>query len=164
MFGLEKRVNILDFIGFNGPLILSGIACVLMFKKTGVLLTYFIFLGLGLFLSKIVKQFIKEPRPDRPLAYFTNESQLYSNEEMFGMPSSHATLAAFSVAYFYLVLGKWTNPVFIVSLIIYGLTLYQRWKYRRHTVAQLITGTILGLTVAAIGYFFNTNKFLKINK
>jgi membrane-associated phospholipid phosphatase len=154
MFVLEKRVTILDFIGFNGPLILSGIACVLMFKKTGVLLTYFVFLGVSLFLSKLAKQFIKEPRPTRPLAYFTNESYLYSNEEKYGMPSAHATLAAFSVAYFYLFLRKWTDPVFIVSVIIWALTLYQRWKYRRHTVLQLIAGTVLGLTVGAIGYFF----------
>jgi len=154
MFVLEKRVTILDFIGFNGPLILSGIACVLMFKKTGVLLTYFVFLGVSLFLSKLAKQFIKEPRPTRPLAYFTNESYLYSNEEKYGMPSAHATLAAFSVAYFYLFLRKWTDPVFIVSVIIWALTLYQRWKYRRHTILQLIAGTVLGLTVGAIGYFF----------
>ena len=164
MFGLEKRVTIIDFIGFNGPLILSGIACVLMFKKTGFLLTYFLFLGFSLFLSKIIKNVVKEPRPTRPLPYFTNESYLYSNEEMFGMPSAHATLAAFSIAYFYLFLGKWTDPLFIISTIIYALTLYQRWKYRRHTIAQLIAGTVLGLTVGAIGYFFNTNKFLKINK
>jgi len=155
MFCLEKRVTILDFIGFNGPLILSGIACILMFKKVGVLLTYFIFLGLSLFLSKIAKQFIKEPRPDRPLAYFVNESHLYSNEETYGMPSAHATLVAFSLAYFYLFLGKWTNPLFIVSLIIYVLTLYQRWKYRRHTILQLIAGTVLGLSVAAIGFLQN---------
>ena len=154
MFGLKKRVTILDFIGFNGPLILSGIACVLMFKNTGVLLTYFIFLGLGLFLSKIIKNILKEPRPTRPLAYFVNESHLYSNEEMFGMPSAHATLSAFSVAYFYLFLSKCTNPFFIVSLIIYALTLYQRWKYRRHTILQLFAGTVLGLTMGAIGYFF----------
>ena len=147
MFGLEKRVTILDFIGFNGPLILSGIACVLMFKKTGVLLTYFLFLGLSLFLSKIAKQLIKEPRPDRPLAYFVNESHLYLNEESYGMPSAHAALAAFSVTYFYSFLRKWTDPIFIVSMIIYGLTLYQRWKYRRHTILQLFAGTVLGLTI-----------------
>lgn len=155
MFGLEKRVTILDFIGFNGPLILSGIACVLMFKKTGFLLTYFLFLGLSLFLSKIIKRIVKEPRPTRPLAYFTNESHLYSNEETYGMPSAHATLAAFSVSYFYLFLGKWTDPLFIISTIIYGLTLYQRWKYRRHTILQLFAGTVLGLTVGAVGSLQN---------
>jgi len=155
MFGLEKRVTILDFIGFNGPFVLSGIACVLMFKKTGFLLTYFIFLGLSIFLSKIAKQLIKESRPDRPLAYFVNESHLYLNEESYGMPSAHATLAAFSVTYFYLFLGKGTNPFFIVSMIIYGLTLYQRWKYRRHTILQLIAGTVLGLTVGVIGSMQN---------
>jgi membrane-associated phospholipid phosphatase len=155
MFGLEKRVTILDFIGFNGPFVLSGIACILMYKKVVVLLTYFIFLGLSLFLSKIAKQLIKEPRPDQPLAYFVNESHLYSNEESYGMPSAHATLAAFSVIYFYLFLGKWTDPVFIVSMIIYGLTLYQRWKYRRHTILQLIAGTVLGLTVGVIGSLQN---------
>jgi membrane-associated phospholipid phosphatase len=155
MFGLEKRVTILDFIGFNGPLILSGIACVLMFKKAGFLLTYFVFLGLCIFISKIIKHILKEPRPTRPLAYFANESHLYSNEETYGMPSAHATLAAFSVTYFYLFLGKWTDPVFIVSVMIWGLTLYQRWKYRRHTILQLIAGTVLGLTVGAIGSLQN---------
>jgi membrane-associated phospholipid phosphatase len=71
------------------------------------------------------------------------------------MPSAHATLAAFSVIYFYLFLGKWTDPVFIVSMIIYGLTLYQRWKYRRHTILQLFAGTVLGVTVGVIGSLQN---------
>jgi membrane-associated phospholipid phosphatase len=152
MFGLEKHVTVFDFIGFNGPLIMCGLAVLLLHQRIVVLLGYFFFLVVGLFLSKILKQFLKQPRPTRPLAYFTNESHLYSNEENYGMPSTHATLAAFSLAYFYLFIRKEDAPLFIISAIIYALTLYQRWKYRRHTILQIFAGTILGLTVGTIGY------------
>jgi len=151
MFGLEKHVTVLDFIGFNGPLIMCGLAVVIMYKKPTVLLTYFLFLGIGLLSSKILKQFIKEPRPDGPLHYFKNESYLYTNEENYGMPSTHATLVAFSLSYFYLSLIKSATIPFIISVAVYALTLYQRWKYRRHTILQLFAGTILGFTVGAIG-------------
>lgn len=153
MFGLEKRVTVLDFVGFNGPFIMCGLAVLLLNQRIVFLLGYFFFLGVGLLLSKMIKQFIKEPRPEDPLNYFKNESHLYTNEENYGMPSTHATLVAFSIAYFYLFLGKEDAPLFIISTIIYALTLYQRWKYRRHTILQLFAGTVLGLTVGSIGYF-----------
>ena len=153
MFGLEKRVTVLDFIGFNGPLIMCGLAVLLFYQRIALLSGYFLFLGIGFLLSKMLKQFIKEPRPDRPLAYFTNESHFYANEERYGMPSTHATLVAFSLTYFYLFLGKRITPLFTVSAAVYALTLYQRWKYRRHTILQLFAGTVLGFTMGTTGYF-----------
>jgi membrane-associated phospholipid phosphatase len=150
MFGLDEHVTVLDIIGFNGPLIMCGLAVLLFYKRIASLIAYFVFLVVTLFLSKIAKQVIKEPRPNQPLAYFKNESHLYSNEEKYGMPSVHATLAAFSITYFYLVLRKWTDPVFILSVAVYALTLYQRWKYRRHTILQLFAGTVLGLTIGSL--------------
>lgn len=133
---------------------MCGLAVLLMYKKPVFLLANFLFLGVGLLLYKMIKQFMKQPRPTRPLAYFTNESHLYRNEENYGMPSTHATLVALSLTYFYLFLGKRATPLFVISAAVYALTLYQRWKYKRHTILQLIAGTVLGFTVEAIGYFF----------
>jgi membrane-associated phospholipid phosphatase len=66
----------------------------------------------------------------------------YKNEERFGMPSGHAQSIFFSIVYLYNL--KHSIPLLFSNLFIASLTLYQRWKYRRHTVEQLATGSAIG--------------------
>ena len=82
------------------------------------------------------------------LLYFDIDESLnvsiekYKNEERFGMPSGHAQSIFFSIVYLYNL--KHSIPLLFSNLFIASLTLYQRWKYRRHTVEQLASGSVIG--------------------
>jgi membrane-associated phospholipid phosphatase len=82
----------------------------------------------------------REPRPENPIEFASFES--YKNEERFGMPSGHAQSVFFSIVYLY-SLHK-SIYVLLSTLFVGFITLYQRWKYRRHTIQQLLAGSVVG--------------------
>jgi membrane-associated phospholipid phosphatase len=91
-------------------------------------------------LNNILKNWIKEPRPNNPLPYI--DDHLIKGAQIYGMPSGHAQIISFTIVF--MILTK--RPVYLIlfSSFIGMLTLIQRWKYRRHTIEQLIGGTIVG--------------------
>ena len=108
-------------------------------------------------INKIAKVIIKQPRPNDGKSIF-NEN--YTGSEMYGMPSAHAQSVFSSLTFLYLV--KESPAWLFVELFIAGLTVYQRWKYRRHTLEQLGVGAVLGMIVAYGGYFM-TKQYLQEN-
>ena len=70
---------------------------------------------------------------------------------MYGMPSAHAQSVFMSLTFLYLV--KESPAWLLGELFIAGLTVYQRWKYNRHTLEQLGVGALLGSLVAYVGYY-----------
>jgi membrane-associated phospholipid phosphatase len=82
----------------------------------------------------------REPRPENPLEFTSFES--YKNEERYGMPSGHAQSVFFSIVYLYNI--HHSIYLLLSTMFVGFITLYQRWKYRRHTIQQLIVGSAVG--------------------
>ena len=152
---MSGYIHILDDIGFFGPMILFTVSIVLLWCHTKYLNVYFIFFILNSLLNKILKQFIKEPRPVK-----LSEQIIYKNYEnitgssVYGMPSAHAQSVTFSTIYTYLVTKS--EQYLIGGLFISMLTLVQRYRFKRHSIKQLIVGSLLGVGVAFLGYNVST--------
>jgi membrane-associated phospholipid phosphatase len=138
-----QKVDFLYRIGFMGPIILSFITIYSLWNQQKYLYPYLVFSIGNTIVNKILKNIIKQERPSNSKKIM-NEN--YSGSEIYGMPSGHAQSAFFSISFLYFAIGS-TNWIFI-ELIIAALTLYQRWKYRQHTLAQLFAGSLLGIVSA----------------
>jgi len=108
-------------------------------------------------INQLCKITIKQERPADGKKII---NEPYFSADKYGMPSRHSESAFFSCFYLFLVKGD--VNVLIFELFICALTLYQRIKYRQHTIEQLCVGSILGISVASIGYFL-TNRYIISN-
>jgi len=100
-----------------------------------------VFLFSALFNHLVLKKYIYDPRPKASAPFLANEHiQLTKN----GMPSGHAQLTAYSLAFAYLVSGKYLYP----SVFLFTLTILQRYVYQNHTALQLFVGSALGVAFA----------------
>jgi membrane-associated phospholipid phosphatase len=139
----------LDYIGFKGYMILSAMTLGYLFTLPFVLYVYLLMFVVGSLLNYalilILKIWIREPRPSKPVTYIYDNIQ-YKGAVLYGMPSGHAQVSFFCITYLYLM--KCPLFLFLLSVCIGGLTVFQRWKYRRHTVMQLIMGMICGCLLA----------------
>jgi hypothetical protein len=142
----------LDVIGLFGPIIIFIIGLWQLWGN-GIYWSISIVLFIvNMMINKILKQWIREPRPIGGQSMFTFEQ--YSGIEQYGMPSGHAQSIISSVTYLYLV--KNSFAWLIGGIFISALTIYQRWKYRRHSVEQLGIGATIGFLVAYTGYTITT--------
>jgi membrane-associated phospholipid phosphatase len=132
------EMNIFDLLGFLAPFILFGLTTWLLRTQTYYLGSYVLLAILNSGLNQVLKLWIKEERPMRHIT------------EGYGMPSAHAQSSFFSIAFLYLVnrSPKWL----IIGCFIGALTLYQRWKYRMHSMEQLAVGSVVGIGFAMLGY------------
>lgn len=152
---MSGYIHILDDIGFFAPMILFTLSIILLWSHIKYLNVYFIFFIVNSLLNKVLKQFIQEPRPVK-----LSEQIIYKNYEnttgssIYGMPSAHAQSVTFSTIYTYLVTK--TEGVLICGGFISILSLVQRYRFKRHSIKQLIVGSLLGVGVAFIGYNVST--------
>jgi membrane-associated phospholipid phosphatase len=150
--------EIIEKIGFMGPLILLCIGIYNLWNQQKYLLSYLVFFIGNTILNKILKIIIKQKRPSDGIKIMNEE---YSGEEIYGMPSGHAQSSFFSIAFLYFVKG---SPTWlIIELFIATLTIYQRWKYRQHTLEQLFTGSLVGVGFAYFSFYL-TKQWLSEGK
>lgn len=148
---MSTYIHILDDIGFFAPMILFTLSIVVLWSHIKYLNVYLIFFLLNTLLNKTLKQLIREPRPGK-----VNEQNVYKNyentsgAEIYGMPSGHAQSVTFSTIYTYLVTKS--NNILIGGGFISVLSLIQRYRFKRHTLKQLFVGSLIGTSVAFIGY------------
>jgi membrane-associated phospholipid phosphatase len=103
-------------------------------------------------INKKLKNIIKEPRPSKPVKFLDTDK---FNKKKYGNPSGHTQLLFFSFMYAYLVIGKLTK-LFMFSIFICIITIYQRYTFRNHTPKQLLYGAIVGLIMAYVSYSITT--------
>lgn len=129
-----------DGIGFYGPILVIGVICIALYKQQKYMWIYVIFIFVNNYINRGLKLIILENRPSKPIPFSRYEN--YKHAEMYGMPSGHASAIGFSIIYLLLVKGysSWV----ICCMFIGILTMYQRWKYRRHTAEQVMIGVITG--------------------
>jgi membrane-associated phospholipid phosphatase len=140
----------IDLIGFYGPLIIGLINCVYLWKRKIFLITYALFFIVNSFINGILKNLIQEPRPTEQI--YLNEYDVVPNTapSKYGMPSGHAQSTGYSITFLYLVAHS--PALLIITTFIGSITIYQRFKYRRHTISQLIVGLAIGSIVAIISW------------
>ena len=140
--------NIIDKIGFFGPVIIFLISIYNLWNQQKYLISYLVFSFCNTIVNKILKVIIQQKRPNGSIKIM---DESYEGIENYGMPSGHAQSSFFSIAFLYFVKGS--SIWLIAELFIAGLTVYQRWKYRQHTIEQLIMGSILGICFAYLSYY-----------
>jgi membrane-associated phospholipid phosphatase len=170
--------NILFTIGEYSPVILSIPTLTLLYNKPTLYYYYIFGLVINSMLNITLKLLIKEPRPQpQPSSRLknanananknenTDTSLTFSNLAHFdnyGMPSGHAQIVFFSSIYIWLAFKN--IKISLVYLCVSLITLYQRVKYNKHTISQVIVGSIIGSLMAALTYFFFKKKIVGILK
>ncbi len=149
---------IIDYIGFLGPGILIGISYIYMFIfkfKKKLLFTELI--QLNAFLNFILKRVIKQNRPKKQSVMKIPFLKKFKYND-YGMPSGHAQMAAFVTTFFILHAKKYKAVLSSLFIFVTISTLYQRYKYKAHYISQILVGTILGISIALIGFYFETDQ------
>jgi len=152
---METGLLLLDYIGFFGPLILF---CVSIWKLSVRIPFLYGYLGLFLastLINKALKMLFKEPRPEGSKTII---GEPYQGADEYGMPSGHAQSVCFSATYLYLVTK---NALWLaLELCVLALTMIQRWKYKNHSVSQLVMGGLVGIFWGYYGYQL-TNQWIQ---
>jgi membrane-associated phospholipid phosphatase len=146
----------LDGLGFYGPLIVLLIILLDLRNQPKYMGVYFIAIFANNFFNQWLKSLFLEERPKNPIPF--SKYEIYKNIESYGMPSGHASAIGFSIIY--LLLVKSHSMWLPVCIFIGILTMYQRVKYRRHTVEQVYIGAIAGGICGWIVYSLATQWIL----
>ena len=159
---MEKAIT---YIGGYSPIVLLILTVVIFYveKRPQTMLIYLIGFVLNVVLNIILKYIIQQPRPFRNEAEERMFNAAKSRGKLFefnvyGMPSGHAQMAAFSLTFMILYLGQYSLKVSSTNIVILYLALtltclYQRVDERYHTNAQVIVGSLVGGGFAYLMYF-----------
>jgi hypothetical protein len=150
----EKTI---DIAGFYSPWLLMLITITQLWARKPFLYAYIIGGFINKCVNTVLKNTIKQPRPSNGKSIM---NEPYDGEHVYGMPSFHAQSSFYSIAYLFLT----NRSMFLlgIELLIGIASIYQRWKYRRHTVEQLGVGSFIGIVMAYITHFI-TNRTLVTN-
>lgn len=144
---------ILDYIGHTGPYITFIITSLYLLFISNYLFLAIYSVGVlcNLQIIAILKNWIREPRPKNPVPYIDHA---FVGPHVYGMPSGHAEICFFNITFLWLTL--FYRPkiwwILYISVGITLLTLYQRWKYRRHTIEQLAVGSLVGILFGGLAH------------
>lgn len=146
---------IIDYIGYNGDEIIILLVILHIFNRIPYLLSYFIFYFLNKIINQVLKSSIKEKRPEN--GRFVNGE--YDDQiNNYGMPSFHMQSMLYSTIFLYLSIGS--PKILLLCMIFICFTIYQKIKYNRHTVIQLIIGMTIGCINGYLFYEF-TKRYLQ---
>ena len=159
---LENAVLFLDTLGFYGPWICMICVIVALWKRPAFVVLYVVFFWLNQLLNPLLKLTFREERPSNPIPFSNHER--YKGAHFYGMPSGHAESVGFSFVFLLLLEGYRSWWLYVVGMIMM-VTCIQRWKYRRHTVEQIIAGLFFGGMFAWIVlYLFDDYMILRFRK
>lgn len=147
---------IVDHIGYNGPIILIFLSSILLRNKRKYLFVYWVGSFINLLFNYLLKIIIKEPRPneDNKSLEWLNYDRIRNDIDKYGMPSGHAQMMFFSVAFIYHVLKD--IKLLLLFLILSLNTIKQRYNYKNHTFNQLMAGSIFGSIIGYLFYYIGT--------
>lgn len=183
---MENLAKIIDELGYQGPPILVFITATQIWKQLPYLITYLVGFFLNKHLNEFLKSIFREPRPEpidlkkaqeRDLFRFIKDPTKHkdgiyiSKAHIYGMPSGHAETASYALAFYYFMKEKQIKSlsfspmnlstiIFLIMLLIFITTLYQRWYSKEHSIGQLAMGSLIGASFAGI-LFYITKKYLR---
>lgn len=115
--------------------------------KIGLLLLW---QPLNITINGLLKEIINEDRPDGSM--HVNKLEALIDEGTKGMPSGHAQLVGSELALAFL--SNTTIVTRTIMTIQTGLTVYQRWLYKKHSIMQLVIGLWIGMLYSFIFWFW----------
>ncbi len=149
--------KIIDRIGFYGPTINFIIGFISLLKQAKYLSGYLVFTGMNYILNGVLKTTFQEARPSGGIPLYEGEEEYYKGDK-YGMPSGHAQSVFFALTYLYLV--KHSIYSLLLELCVALITCYQRWKYRRHTISQILVGSLTGILFGGLSFSL-TKKYIE---
>jgi membrane-associated phospholipid phosphatase len=156
---IKYMIEVIDFIGYYGPIIMFSITFYFLLNRIPYLVVFIFGSIANTILNKVLKNVFREPRPKGQLPFIDQDHLI--GVEQYGLPSGHAQSVFFSLAFLFFANGP--QAVLYCMVLLSFLTLYQRWKYRRHSVKQLAVGSLTGIIFS---YFliYSTQYYLYNNK
>ena len=139
-------MNVVEYVGYNGPTITIIITIFNLLDQTKYLVSFILFYFVEYYVVGMMKTVLKEPRPDGYLEKQYDDGGDYEGVSFYGMPSGHSSAVWYSTVFLWLV--KKTPYLLILQLAICFNTMYQRWVFRKHSVAQLFVGALVGGSIA----------------
>lgn len=144
----DDPTKIIDVLGLYSYSIFFVVAIILLFAaQRYITLAFYVF---GYYLTEVIVRLIKNalriPRPAGAIPFMgETDAALNYIGHKYGFPSGHSTIAAYTLSFMWFGARRIATPAFFyVGALLFGAALYQRWAYRRHTVAQLFAGAALG--------------------
>jgi len=131
----------LDTVGYYGPVILFAVTFYYLLNRLPYLYLFTMGSIINTLLNSTLKSIFRELRPSHPLG-----NEHFHGSNFYGLPSGHAQSCFFSVAFLYCMRAPTT--LLYLTTFISTLTIYQRWKYRYHSVKQLLYGILVGIFFA----------------
>jgi membrane-associated phospholipid phosphatase len=110
------------------------------------LLFFGLFSFSGFMNEKVFKKLIFDPRPNESAPFLTSEKFKKGSN---GMPSGHAQQTAFALTYAYMIKKRYLYE----SMLLFSITVIQRYIYSNHTIPQLIAGTVLGIILGILSFY-----------
>jgi membrane-associated phospholipid phosphatase len=102
-------------------------------------------------LNRILKPLLKYPRPIIPIEYKNDKIEEY------GMPSGHAQLIGVSIGFVHNIK---VSPYLLILINFIGiLTIYFRYKSKKHSINQLMVGYFLGIIIG-ITFYYGAKNYL----
>ena len=149
-------IKTIDYIGWQSFVILFFISGVLLRNRTRLLYYYLLGLPFNSVLNYLLKGLIQDPRPsnDTELIKIALHNGKRIGDDIFGMPSGHTQNAFYSIAFLHFTFKNYGLTFCAVLLGL--LTMYQRVKYKNHTIYQVIVGAIVGSFVGYTSYWFGS--------
>lgn len=156
---------ILDYIGYFGSFFVVSLVFLRLFLLKRFLHCIVFLIGsfINFLIDITLKGWFKDPRPSRPIEMIlpcfswlfdgctTNDNSLYRGVIQYGFPSGHAQSVFYATSFLFAFEVAEMSAKFdwflALCFLVCGLTLIQRYKYRRHTLEQLIAGSLLGWVV-----------------
>jgi hypothetical protein len=134
---MTSYVEIIDDIGFFGPMILFILTIIMLRGRSKYFNVYLIFVLINAALNNTLKYTIKA---------YENTSGI----DMYYIPSLDAQSVSFSTLYLYLVTKS--KNLLISSTFISILSLLVRYQFKHDSTKQILAGIVVGSGVAYISY------------
>ena len=135
-------------LGLFMPMLSLTVAVLFVIYKKDNFSCLIIFYILNLMLNQTLKHWIKEPRP-----IDANHNAVIKSDS-YGMPSGHAQMAAFVTTFFLLYAKEYKYVFGTIFTAITFATLYQRYKYRAHSLFQIVVGALIGIFMGFTSSYF----------
>lgn len=146
--------NIFKQIGFLGPYILFVFSLYILRFKTNYLTIYCIGYVVNIILNCVLKGIIRDPRPssNKTVLNILENADKYIPYNNYGMPSGHAQIVFFTVAYLYMVTKS--EKILAFTSILSFITLIQRVYTLKHSLLQVLIGSFIGVFMGFLFYFY----------
>ena len=135
--------QIFDLLGIHAPSIIGLYVAYRMFYSKTWLFLLVLLIVIDYISNIFLKNVIREPRP---------ESNMFKDTptQYYGMPSGHAQFYASIITWYWLFLKKHSFMEWGPIIALFFITVAERWVNKKHTIQQLVVGTILGILISVL--------------